>query len=289
MKSTPALRGDVEKRLRVAGCVFAEEEAELLLAAATSSAMLESMVGRRVAGVPLEYIVGWAAFCGLRLVIRPGVFVPRHRTEWLVRQAVSLLGPGSGTQVHLADLCCGAGAIAAAVIARLPASNDQGRGDLHAVDIDPVAVDCARLNLRRPPRGLGPGRSWSVRVHHGDLFDPLPDDLRGRLNLVTANVPYVPTGAIETLPTEARLHEARAALDGGLDGLDVLRRVSSAAPDWLVPGGSLLAEVGELQAETAAAILVEAGLDPRLEYSADFDTTVLIGTLPARPIQANPG
>ena len=127
-------------RLRAAGCVFAEDEAALLIAAASSAAELERLVDQRVSGRPLEQILGWAEFCGLRIFVEPGVFVPRRRTEFLVDQAVALAGP----HPVVVDLCCGSGAVGAAVIDRL---HDV---ELWAGDIDPAAVRCARRNLPRP-------------------------------------------------------------------------------------------------------------------------------------------
>jgi len=241
------------------------------------------MVDRRVAGLPLEQVLGWAEFCGLRIAVAPGVFVPRRRTEFLVRQALLLLarggdppGPpdlgGTGRPPKppwappvVVDLCCGAGAVGAALAASVDGA------EVHAVDIDAAAVACARRNLE----GLGGSR---VQVYEGDLFDPLPPALRGRVALVVANVPYVPTGEIRLLPAEARAHEPRVALDGGPDGLAVLRRVAAAAPAWLVPGGHLLIETSERQAPSAVAAFVASGLRARAESSADLDAMVVIGT-----------
>src|SRR5580704_3958971 len=194
-------------RLRAAGCVFAEDEARLLIAAARTPAELDVMVGQRAAGLPLEQVLGWAEFCGLRIAVAPGVFVPRRRTEFLVRQAVALARPGA----VIVDLCCGAGAIGAALAAAV-----QG-AEVHAADIDPAAVRCARQNLR------------GGRVYQGDLYAPLPAGLRGRVAILA----YVPSEEIGFLPPEARAHEPRAALDGGADGLGVLRRVAAGAAGWL--------------------------------------------------------
>jgi release factor glutamine methyltransferase len=238
-------------RLRAAGCVFAEDEARLLLDAARTPAELAEMVERRAAGQPLEHVVGWAEFCGLRIAVEPGVFVPRRRTEFLVHQAAALARPGA----VVVDLCCGSGAIGAAL----------GAVELHAVDIDPAAVRCARRNL---PTG---------RVYEGDLYEPLPAALRGGVEVLVANVPYVPSGDVGLLPAEARLHEARLALDGGLDGLDLLRRVAAEAPRWLAPGGHLLTETGQHQAPLAAAILSGAGLTPTVTASPELNATVVIG------------
>jgi release factor glutamine methyltransferase len=257
----------IVSRLRAAGCVFAEDEARLLAGAAQTPAELADMVDRRAAGLPLEQVVGWAEFCGLRIAVAPGVFVPRRRTEFLVRQAIALARPAAGPAGPLVvvDLCCGSGAVGAALAAAL------GPVELHAADIDPAAVACARRNLA-PVGG---------RVYQGDLYEPLPAALHGRVDILAANVPYIPTGEIELLPAEARDHEPRTALDGGGDGLDVLRRVAAAAPRWLAPGGHLLSETSDRQASAAVAALAGSGLVPRMARSEELAATVVIGTRPA--------
>jgi len=244
----------VAARLRAAGCVFAEDEARLLMATARSPGELSAMVERRAAGLPLEQVLGWAEFCGLRVAVDAGVFVPRRRTEFLVQQALKRVRP----QDIIVDLCCGAGAIGAALAAAVD------RAELHAVDIDPAAVRCARRNV--------PGH-----VYQGDLYQPLPASLSGRVGLVVANVPYVPTGEIGFLPPEARAHEPLVALDGGPDGLDVLRRVAAAAPEWLAPGGHLLIETSERQAPLAAAAFAASGLTVEVATSAGLTATVVTG------------
>jgi release factor glutamine methyltransferase len=243
-------------RLRAAGCVFAEDEAHLLMATARTPAELGAMVERRAAGLPLEQVLGWAEFCGLRIAVDAGVFVPRRRTEFLVQQAAALARPGA----IVVDLCCGAGAIGAALAAAVE------HAEVHAADLDPAAVRCARRNV--------PGH-----VYQGDLYQPLPARLRGRVGLLVANVPYVPSGEIGFLPPEARTHEPLVALDGGPDGLDVLRRVAAGAPDWLAPGGHLLIETSERQAPQAAAAFAASGLTVEVVTSDDLSATVVIGTL----------
>jgi release factor glutamine methyltransferase len=245
----------VVTRLRAAGCVFAEDEARLLIATARTRDELDAMVERRAAGLPLEQVLGWAEFCGLRIVVDPGVFVPRRRTEFLVQQAVAL----SRSPDIVVDLCCGAGAIGAA----LAAAVDQA--EVHAVDIDPAAVCCARRNV--------PGH-----VYQGDLYRPLPARLKGRVGILAANVPYVPTGELRFLPPEARTYEPRVALDGGPDGLDVLRRVADEAPEWLAPGGHLLIETSERQAAPAIGAFAASGLATRVVTSDELNATVVIGT-----------
>ncbi|MEG8274979.1 putative protein N(5)-glutamine methyltransferase [Streptomyces sp. AHA2] len=260
--SRPSSHASLVAVLRTAGCVFAEDEAELILATARTPAEAAAMAGRRAAGLPLELVVGWAAFRGLRIAVAPGVFVPRRRTEFLVEQALRQ-APAARVVV---DLCCGSGAVAAALAAGL----GPGRRELHAADVDPAAVRCARGNI-------GP---LGGHVHQGDLFEALPGGLRGRVGILAANVPYVPSGEIGLLPQEARDHEPRVALDGGGDGLDVLRRVAAGAPDWLAPGGCVLVETSRDQAPDAVAAFGSHGLAARLAVSQELYAHVVIGVRP---------
>ncbi|MFG2191901.1 putative protein N(5)-glutamine methyltransferase [Streptomyces sp. NPDC048639] len=255
----------VVSRLRTAGCVFAEDEARLILSTARTPVELAAMVERRAAGVPLEQVLGWAEFCGLRIAVEPGVFVPRRRTEFLVGQAVALLREALGPRRRavVVDLCCGSGAVAAA----LRAAVDGDRVEWHAADIEPAAVHCARRNL-----GAG------AEVYEGDLCDPLPERLRGRVDVLVANAPYVPTDEFGLLPPEARLHEPRVALDGGADGLDVQRRVTAEARAWLAPGGHLLVETSERQVAGTVTSFSRNGLAPRVSRCEDLSATVVIGT-----------
>jgi release factor glutamine methyltransferase len=209
-----------------------------------------------VAGEPLEQILGWVEFCGLRVEVDRGVFVPRRRTELLVREAVAVTSP----RATVVDLCCGAGAVGLAIATAV------GDIDLYAVDIDPVAVRCAVRNL--DPIG--------GHVLLGDLDAPLPPSLADRVDVIVANAPYVPAAAIPTLPREARDHEPRTALDGGSDGVDVHRRIAGLAPTWLRPGGTLLIETSEHQVALTAAAVQAAGLLARVSHD-DADATVVIG------------
>ncbi len=266
MPAVPPPRPDVIGRLRVAGCVYAEEEAALLGAAATTAGELEALVRRRVSGLPLEHVLGWAEFCGLRIAVDPAVFVPRRRTEYLVRRAVRLLqARRSGGMPVVVDLCCGSGAVGAALAVLA------GPLELHAADVDPAAAACARRNLH--PLG--------GEVHEGDLYGPLPERLRGRVTLLAVNAPYVPSGMIDTMPPEARLHEPRACLDGGPDGLELQRRVAAAAPGWLAPGGHLLIETSRRQAPQTVGILAGNGLSGRVFSSQRLDATVVLGSVRA--------
>jgi len=247
--------------LRAAGCVFAEDEARLLLEAAPDAVALEALVARRVSGVPLEHVLGWAEFAGMRVLIDEGVFVPRRRTEFLASRAISLAREHEHPMVL--DLCCGSGALALVIGSAVPTSR------LYAADIDPAAVATARRNLPAP-----------ALVVCGDLFAPLPDDIRGLIDVLVCNTPYVPTHAIGSMPPEARLFEARLALDGGGDGLDVQRLVAAQAQDWLAPGGHVLVEASEDQAPHSAALFESAGLVSHVEYSEEYDTSIVLSTKP---------
>jgi release factor glutamine methyltransferase len=248
----------VAARLRAAGCVFAEDEAAVLIETATSPAELDGMVSQRVSGLPLEQVVGWAEFCGLRLAVEPGVFVPRRRTEALAREAITLARAHARPVV--VDLCCGVGALAAVV------SDACRDAEVYAVDVEPAAVRCARGNL-----------AGVATVLEGDLDEPLPTELGGRVDVLVANVPYVPTDEIQLLPAEARLHEPRVSLDGGEDGLRVFERVAGLASRWLAPAGAVLSETSERQAPVAAAILAAQGLSPRIVMDDHLGATVVVG------------
>ncbi|MGY1609007.1 putative protein N(5)-glutamine methyltransferase [Geodermatophilus sp. SYSU D00700] len=264
MQPTPAVLDALAARLRAAGCVFAEDEARVLADAATTPAELAATAARRVAGEPLEHVVGAAGFCGLRVAVGPGVFVPRQRTAALVARAVAVARAVPARRPVVVDLCCGSGAVGLALATAVDLA------ELHAADVDPAALPWARRNLG-PVGGV---------VHGGDLYDALPARLRGRVDVLVANAPYVPTGAIGLLPPEARLHEPRRALDGGGDGLDVHRRIVAGAPGWLAPGGVLLAEVGADQAPVLAGLLARAGLRADTSPPQEDGTTVVTGTLP---------
>ena len=223
-------------RLAAAGCVAADDEAaELRAAAGSDTVALETMVRRREAGEPLAWIVGSIDFGGVRVHVAPGVYVPRLQSLPLAREAVRVL-PTGGTGV---DLCTGSGAIAAYVQAQRP------DGRVFATDNDERAVTCARTN--------------GVDAYAGDLFDPLPPTLHGGVDVLTAVAPYVPTEAVAFLPRDVQAYEPVAALDGGPDGLAIVRRIVADAPRWLRAGGSLLLEIGGDQAAIVAPLLGAAG------------------------------
>ncbi len=249
-------RDALAARLRRAGCVYAEDEADLLLQAG-SGAELEALVTRRIAGEPLEVVLGWAEFAGLRLAVTSGVFVPRRRTQ-LLAEAASRVAPAGGL---VADVCCGSGAVGAVLLT----AGERLR--VHACDVDPAAVRCAERNLT--PRG--------GVVHLGDLLDAFPAGLRGRFDVIAANAPYVPTDEIALMPAEARDSEPRFTLDGGHDGQGIARRIIAAAPLWLRPGGRLLIETSVRQAPELLAAFTGSGFRADVLRSEEYDATVVSG------------
>jgi release factor glutamine methyltransferase len=248
---------DLVARLRTAGCVYAEEEARLLVEAADTREHLDALADRRVAGVPLEHLLGWAEFCGRRILVEPGVFVPRPRTELLAREAAALAAPGA----VVVELCCGAAGVSTAL------AGTTADVEIHAVDIDQTAVWCARRNLA----------DTNGTVYLGDLYDPLPAHLRHQVDVLVANAPYVPSGELDMLPPEARHFERPVALDGGADGLDVVRRVITPATDWLSPTGRVVLECSERQAADVASAMRHQVLRPKVVHDADLAATVVIG------------
>ena len=257
MPLSPAARDEALHHLRTAGCVFAEDELAVLSeAAAGDDHRLKELTARRGHGEPLEQVVGWADFCGVRVTVRPGVFVPRPRTRVLVEGA----GRHAAEGTVVVDLCCGSGALGLAVRHRVPGIV------LHAADLEPRAVACARENLA----GIG-------EVYEGDLFAALPAAVRGRVGVLLANVPYVPTRHLPMMPAEAREFEPEVALDGGEDGLDVFRRVAWEASVWLAPGGVLLSECAEAQVEAATDALRRNGLRAEVVTDDELEASAVLG------------
>ena len=229
-------RTSVARQLRDAGCVAAEEEAAALVeAAGGDDDLLISLVDRRRVGEPLAWLIGSVRFCGETVQVRPGVYVPRWQSEPLAREALARL-PRAGIAV---DLCTGAGAVAAVLTRGRPSAR------VVATEVDPVAAACARAN--------------GIEVFVGDLAAPLPPELAGRVDVVTAVVPYVPSEALHLLPRDVRAFEPRLALDGGEQGLRDLVRVAAEAAPLLRTGGSLLLELGGDQAELLQPVLDRHG------------------------------
>jgi release factor glutamine methyltransferase len=222
--------------LEGAGFVAADEEAgELLARAGGDAELLEALVARRLTGEPLAWITGRVAFCGLEIGVDPGVYVPRWQSETLALRAAERL-PRGGTAI---DLCTGAGAIAKTLLARRPGAR------VVACDLDPRAVACPRAN--------------GVEALYGDLFEPLPRAIEGRVDVVVGVVPYVPTRELGLLQRDTLTFESPLSYDGGDDGTDVLRRVLAESPRFLRPRGAALLELGAEQPEALAGDLARLG------------------------------
>lgn len=232
---SPTLERAVQRQLEAAGCVAADEEAEEMVGRAADRSVLEAWVERRRQGEPLAWIVGAVTFCGLDVAIGAGVYVPRTQSEELARRAGRLLPAGG----RAADLCCGSGAVARYLLSAVRGAEVVG------ADIDPRAAGWARRN------GVP-----AVACDLGAALQP------GAFDVVTVVAPYVPTGSIRFLPADVQRFEPRRALDGGPDGLDVLRRVVATAARLLRPHGWLVAEVGGEQDRELVPTLEQAGFGP---------------------------
>jgi release factor glutamine methyltransferase len=203
-------------------------------------ATLRAGIERRAAGEPLQYVTGEMPFRHLVLHVRPGIFIPRPETEVLVDVALEHLDRVRAPEPIVVDLATGSGAIAVSVAYERPAAS------VHATDIVPATAEVARENVRRA--GVGE----RVTVWEGDLFAPLPDELRGRVEVVVSNPPYIPTGDLAALPPDVRTHEPMIALDGGPEGMTTVLRIIEDARGWLVPGGLLAMETDTARVKDTA-------------------------------------
>jgi release factor glutamine methyltransferase len=240
----------ITAELRRAGCVAAgEEAAELVEVAGGDAARLGALVARRCSGEPLAWVVGSVLFCGERVLVSAGVYVPRWQSEPLALEAAARL-PEHGLAV---DLCTGAGAIAVVLRRRRPSAR------VVATEIDPVAAECARSN--------------GVEVFEGDMALNLPKSILGAADVVTAVVPYVPSSELHLLPRDVLAYEPRHALDGGEAGTESLVRAAREAVGLLRPRGSLLLELGGDQANLLRPVLGESGyFDVEVLVDEDGDT-----------------
>ncbi|HHC08875.1 MAG TPA: peptide chain release factor N(5)-glutamine methyltransferase [Actinobacteria bacterium] len=236
-------------------------EAERLLAAVTGRTRSDLVVGcpvrpeqrrrflelveRRVEGAPLQYLEGTVVFGPVELVVDPRVLVPRPETEELFELACTLAPASPATIV---DLCTGSGNLAVALAATFPDAA------VYATDRSGAALAVAAENVRR--------NRVRVRLYEGDLFEPLPADLRDRVELLVANPPYVAEAEWAELPVDVRDHEPRGALVAGPRGDEVLRRIGAEVAGWLAPGGLAICEIGAGQAR--AALDAFAGLRPEI-------------------------
>jgi release factor glutamine methyltransferase len=204
-------------------------------------ALALEMAHRRAAGEPLQYVTGIAGFRRLDLHVGPGVFIPRPETETVAEIAMSFL-PSMGLAV---DIGAGSGAIALSIADERPDAR------VLATEISDEAIEWLTYNVAET--GL------QVDVMRGDLFSPLPEQLRGRVDVIVSNPPYVPKDDAHLLPVDVGAHEPPVALFAGQTGLDVLIRLTAESHEWLSDRGALVMEIGDRQDKVVTALLRDAG------------------------------
>lgn len=231
---------------------------------AAARASLDLLVARRADREPLQLLMGMTWFRELRLECRPGVFVPRPETEIVAGLAIAA-ARDAGKHPVVVEPCTGTGAIALAV------GSEVAGAQVVAIDQDPAAVELTRANREHVESGwaqvagLAPGAACTIL--EGDLFEPLDQDLRSRVDVVVCNPPYLPADDRATLPPEVADHEPAGALFGGSDGLAVIRRLIDQAPHWLRPGATLVLELDPRCADAATELAVRRGLvDVRIQH-----------------------
>ncbi|MGZ4148890.1 MAG: peptide chain release factor N(5)-glutamine methyltransferase [Actinomycetota bacterium] len=227
-----------------------------------------ALVERRATGEPIPYIKGYTAFREIELRVKPGVFVPRDSSEWLAEQAIRRLRRRT-SPVHV-DLATGIGTIALAVADEVP------KATVFGTDLSEDAVRLARKNAKR----LGLDATFVT----GDLLDPLPRKLRGKVDVITIHPPYVARDEIEELPDEVRAWEPEHTLtDQSDDGLGLISRTAEEGPAWLGARGWLLVEVSPDRAKDVKRVLTRAGFrDVQSTKGGDLKITrVIVGRRPA--------
>lgn len=225
-------------------------------------ANLRELVKRRRAHEPVAYLRGEREFYGLRFRVDRRVLIPRPDTEVLVDVALARTKDVS-LSMRMLDLCTGSGCVAIAAAKQRPTSK------VLAADVSEDALAVARANAHR----LG---AYNVAFVRSDLFA----DVRGKFDVVTANPPYIPTSEIDALQADIREFEPRIALDGGADGLAIVRRIVDAAPSHLAPGGVLAIEIGMGEAARTVELFEERGFeDVRADRDYGRIERVVSGTL----------
>lgn len=278
-RSNPATIAEVAQRLAAAGIAPARTEARWLVEHAEAVAdggcedRLEALVRRREAGEPLQLLLGRWPFRTVELELAPGVFLPRPETEVVAGVAVRTAA-AAGPHPVVAEPCTGTGAIAASLLAEVPGVQ------VHASDIDPGAVALARRNLA----AVAGAERFSV--HEGDLLTPLPAELRGQLDLLVANPPYLPSSDVDHLDVEVAGHDPAAALFGGPDGHEVVDRLLELARSWLRPAGTVVLEIDARRGPAALIAAARAGF-PAAELITDLTgrDRVLVAHLAGDPPQ----
>ncbi|NMM91288.1 hypothetical protein B2J88_44490 [Rhodococcus sp. SRB_17] len=255
MSSVAALSALTET-LRGAGCVFAEDEAEIIWNSVSNFQELESWTHRRIAGEPLEQIVGWVQFAELRLRVGPGVFVPRQRTLLLADATADLVGTINNPVVL--EAFCGVAPVAATVLDRHPRTN------VHVTDSNSTALSYAQANT-----------DFRAATYQGDVLSGLAVELRCKVDVIAAVPPYVPDSEARFLPREAIDFEPGEALFGGSRGLDCIAALLSDAQAWLADEGSLLIEMNPGQVPAVLQLAAPLGYSLVEEFSSEDQTAVV--------------
>lgn len=245
--------GPIADLLASAGIENAAREAAWILADASTVAEARSLALRRAQGEPLQYVLGSVAFRHLTLKVGPGAFIPRPETEIVAGRAIELLREAGTDEGVAIDLCTGSGAIALALAHECP------RAKVFGTEISAPALEWAKRN----------GGSYKVSFLQGSLFEPLPVSLKGTVDVVVSNPPYIAFDEAEVLPPEVIDHEPHEALFASGDGLDVIRSIASQTRSWLREGGALVLEIGETQGPAAREILDRADFK-EIEVSPDL-------------------
>ncbi len=251
--------------------LLAHLDQSLSLSLSSSPSQFHSLVARCANGEPLAYIIGHKEFYDLSLVCDPRALIPRPETELLVETIINFKFPGLPSRaskisdLKLADIGAGTGCIAITLAAHLPHAH------VYATDLSPDALALARHNAQENRV------AHRITFLRGDLLDPLPEPVHA----IAANLPYVTTSEWQTLPNHIRLHEPRLALDGGPDGLDLVRRLLAQAPARILPGGIIALEIGSAQGQAAARLAQAAFPTAHIEVKQDYaglDRLIMIET-----------
>ncbi len=242
---------DVEARWLVEGVSGLDRSRWGETATAAGRARLADLVERRLAGEPLQYVLGHWSFRGLDLLVDPRVLIPRPETEVVAEVAIAEARRSGRAPCAVADLGTGSGALALALVAELP------EAEVWATDRSAAALDVARANLA----AVGPAAASRVHFAEGMWYEALPAGLRGRLRVIVSNPPYVTEVELAGLPAEVRDHEPAAALVAGPTGRESLEELVTGGPDWLEPGGALILELAPDQAAPMRAVAEVAGYD----------------------------
>ncbi len=234
---------------------------------ASDEKKFNKLIKRRTTGEPLAFILGWVDFLDFRMEVRSGAFVPRLTSEWLAKQAIKRIQRRKNP-IHV-DLATGIGPVAIGSARAVP------KAKVFGVDISKEAVRQARENAKK----LG---AKNATFAAGDMFSPLPKNLKGKVDVISIHPPYVPKGEVDDLPLEIKKYEPTHTLtDKSVDGLGLTRRVIDEGREWLRPGGWVLIEIVPMEWKRVRPLFKEAGYtDIRSTHGELKLTRVICGRVP---------